>query len=46
VNPENHKIILPGLAARLSGELEMLSNWQVIVGPRDSADMQKVLPTD
>ncbi|MFQ6126205.1 MAG: acetyl-CoA decarbonylase/synthase complex subunit gamma [Candidatus Heimdallarchaeota archaeon] len=46
VSPENHTIIIPGLAARLSGELEILSNWQVIVGPRDSADMQKVLPTD
>ena len=45
VSPETHTIILPGLAARLSGELEILSDWQVIVGPKDSADMQKVLPT-
>jgi len=44
VSPDNHKLILPGLAARLSGELEILTDWQVIVGPKDSADMQKVLP--
>ena len=29
-------IIIPGLAARLSGELEQLANWKVLVGPRDS----------
>ncbi len=30
-------IIIPGLAARLSGELEGLSKWKVLVGPRDSS---------
>lgn len=34
----NHKkIILPGMAARISGELEQLSGWEVIVGPKDSS---------
>ena len=33
-----HKIIvIPGLAARISGELEELANWKVVVGPRDSS---------
>lgn len=34
----NHKkIIIPGMAARISGELEHLSGWEVLVGPRDSS---------
>ena len=45
LSSDNHKIILPGLAARLSGELEILTDWQVTVGPKDSADMQRVLPS-
>ncbi len=37
-NKVNHKnIIIPGLAARISGEMEELSGWRVIVGPRDSS---------
>ncbi|MHA2334919.1 MAG: acetyl-CoA decarbonylase/synthase complex subunit gamma, partial [Candidatus Hodarchaeales archaeon] len=36
------KIVLPGLAARLSGELEDASGWDVIVGPKDSADIKKI----
>jgi len=36
-NKVRHRIIIiPGLAARLSGELEQLANWKVLVGPRDS----------
>ena len=36
-NKVKHRIIIiPGLAARLSGELEQLANWKVLVGPRDS----------
>ncbi len=32
-----HKImIIPGLAARLSGETEDITGWTVLVGPRDS----------
>ncbi len=30
-------LIIPGLAARLSGEIEELSGWRVLVGPRDSS---------
>ncbi len=37
------KIIFPGLAARFSGELEDATGWEVQVGPRDSADVKKVL---
>ncbi len=44
IDSEHRKLIIPGLAARLSGELEILSDWQVTVGPKDSADMQRVLP--
>jgi len=29
-------LVLPGLAARLSGETEDLTGWRVLVGPRDS----------
>jgi len=45
-----HKyLILPGMAARLSGETEDelknvgLSDWRVIVGPRDSSGIAKLL---
>lgn len=37
------KIIFPGLAARFSGELEDATSWEVTVGPKDSADVKKVL---
>jgi len=38
-----HKtIIIPGLAARIAGELEdLLKDWRVFVGPRDSSEIQK-----
>ena len=38
-----HKsVIIPGYAARLSGELEdMLKDWRVFVGPRESSDIPK-----
>ncbi|MCW4014744.1 MAG: acetyl-CoA decarbonylase/synthase complex subunit gamma [Candidatus Bathyarchaeota archaeon] len=40
----NHrKLIIPGKAARISGEIEELSNWQVLVGPRDSSGIAKFL---
>jgi len=40
----NHrKLIIPGKSARLSGEIEELSGWQVLVGPRDSSDIPKFL---
>jgi acetyl-CoA decarbonylase/synthase complex subunit gamma len=33
----HHTLILPGLAARLSGEVEDVSGWRVLVGPKDSS---------
>ncbi|MEM0095096.1 MAG: acetyl-CoA decarbonylase/synthase complex subunit gamma [Candidatus Bathyarchaeia archaeon] len=40
---KHRKLIIPGKAARLSGEIEELSGWQVIVGPRDSSEIPKFL---
>ncbi len=40
---KHRKLIIPGKAARLSGEIEELSGWQILVGPRDSADIPKFL---
>jgi acetyl-CoA decarbonylase/synthase complex subunit gamma len=43
-NKVNHKkIIIPGKSARLSGEIEELSGWQVLVGPRDSSGIPRFL---
>ncbi|MCJ7760103.1 acetyl-CoA decarbonylase/synthase complex subunit gamma, partial [Candidatus Bathyarchaeota archaeon] len=40
----NHKnLIIPGRAARLSGEIEELSGWKVLVGPLDSSGIQKFI---
>jgi len=40
----NHKkLIIPGKAARLSGEIQELSGWEVLVGPRDSSGIPKFL---
>ncbi|MDD1728359.1 MAG: acetyl-CoA decarbonylase/synthase complex subunit gamma [Methanospirillum sp.] len=40
----NHRhVILPGLAARLSGETEEASGWRVLVGPRDSSGIGKMI---
>jgi len=36
----NHrKIIIPGLAARLRGEIEELTGWEILVGPAESRDI-------
>jgi len=40
---KHKKLIIPGKAARLSGEIEELSGWEVLVGPRDSSDIPKFL---
>jgi acetyl-CoA decarbonylase/synthase complex subunit gamma len=40
---EHKKLLIPGKAARLSGEIEELSGWQVLVGPKDSSDIPKFL---
>jgi acetyl-CoA decarbonylase/synthase complex subunit gamma len=36
-------LIIPGLAARLSGEIEDLSGWRVLVGPKDSSGIPAFL---
>ena len=36
-------VILPGLAARLSGETEDSTGWRVLVGPRDSSGIGKMI---
>ena len=36
-------LIIPGLAARLSGEIEELTGWRVLVGPKDSSAIPKFL---
>ncbi len=41
----HHKIIIPGLVASLSGELEEESGWEVIVGPREASALPKFLRT-
>ena len=40
---KHKKLIIPGKSARLSGEIEELSGWQVLVGPRDSSEIPKFL---
>lgn len=40
----NHKkIIIPGMAARISGELEHISGWEVLVGPKDSSGIPEFI---
>jgi len=36
-------LIIPGLAARLSGEIEDLTGWRVLVGPKDSSGIPAFL---
>lgn len=41
-----HRIlIIPGRAARISGEIETLTGWTVLVGPMDSSGIPKYLET-
>lgn len=40
---DHKKLISPGLAARLKGETEDLTGWEVLVGPRDSSGIRKFL---
>lgn len=40
---KHRKLIIPGKAARLALEIEELSGWQVLVGPKDSSDIPKFL---
>lgn len=44
VNLVDHKtLIIPGLAARLSGETEEASGWRILVGPKDSSGLSQYL---
>jgi len=38
---KHRKLIIPGRAARLSGEIQELSGWEVLVGPIDSSGIPK-----
>ena len=40
---KHRHLIIPGMAARLSGEIEDLSGWSVMVGPTDSSGIPKFL---
>jgi acetyl-CoA decarbonylase/synthase complex subunit gamma len=40
---KHRRLIIPGKAARLSGEIEEASGWEIMVGPRDSSDIPKYL---
>jgi len=40
---KHRKLIIPGKAARLSGEIQELSGWEVLVGPQDSSEIHKYL---
>jgi acetyl-CoA decarbonylase/synthase complex subunit gamma len=40
----NHRVlIIPGLAARLSGEAEEVTGWKILVGPKDSSGIPQFL---
>ena len=39
----HRKIVIPGKASRISGEIEELSGWKVQVGPRDSSEIPKYI---
>jgi acetyl-CoA decarbonylase/synthase complex subunit gamma len=42
---KNRKIVIPGLLARIKGELEdEIPGWEVIVGPREAAGISSFLP--
>lgn len=40
---KHRKLIIPGKASRISGEIEELTGWKVQVGPRDSSEIPKYL---
>ncbi|MGQ9680360.1 MAG: acetyl-CoA decarbonylase/synthase complex subunit gamma [Candidatus Bathyarchaeia archaeon] len=40
----NHRtMIIPGRASRISGEIEELSGWKILVGPLDSSELGKFI---
>ncbi len=41
---ETHKVVIPGMVAQISGELEEeLDGWNVVVGPREASDLPAFL---
>ena len=40
---KHKRLIIPGKASRISGEIEEISGWKVQVGPRDSSEIPKYL---
>ena len=40
---KHRKLVIPGMAARLSGEIEDLTKWEVMVGPKDSSQIKEYL---
>ncbi len=40
---KHRKLIIPGRAARLSGEIQELTGWEVLVGPIDSSGIPKFI---
>jgi len=40
---KHKKLVIPGKAARLASEIEELSGWQVLIGPKDSSGISKFL---
>jgi len=40
---KHKKLIIPGIAARLKGEIEDATGWEIMVGPKDSADIKAYL---
>src|SRR3990170_1582088 len=40
---KHRRLIIPGKASRISGEIEELSGWKVHVGPRDSSEIPKYI---
>jgi CO dehydrogenase/acetyl-CoA synthase gamma subunit (corrinoid Fe-S protein) len=43
---DHRNLVIPGLAARLSGETEEASGWRVLVGPRDSSGLTEYMKTN
>jgi len=40
---KHRKLVIPGKAARLSGEIQDLTGWEVLVGPQDSSGIPSFL---
>jgi acetyl-CoA decarbonylase/synthase complex subunit gamma len=40
---KHRKLMIPGMAARLSGDIEDQAKWEVVVGPRDSSQIKEFI---